>query len=562
MDASDFRKRGKEMVDYIADYMETISNRRVTPDVEPGYLAEKLPKKAPKKGEEFNDIMIDVDKYIIPGITHWQHPHFHAFFPAGNSFPSILGDMLSDAIGCVGFSWVASPACTELEIVVLDWFGKMLGLPNEFLHEGGTGGGVIQGSASECVLVTLLAARHTTLKDLKGRFPFVDDGILLPKLVAYSSKLAHSCVEKAGMIGLVKMRQLDVDEHFSLRGHVLERAIEEDRRLGLIPFYVCATLGTTACCSFDHLQELSEVCAKESVWLHVDAAYAGNALICAENQHYIRGIENATSFNCNPNKWMLVNFDCSLMWVRNKELLTSSMAVDPLYLQHKHDDKAEDFRHWGIPLSRRFRSLKIWFVIRTYGVEGLQHYIRKHIRLAKLFETYVKNDARFEVMGKVTMGLVCFRLKGPNSLTQKLCRMINESARLYTVPALINENYVIRFCVCAQDAMESDIEYAWRIISQEASELLDQRASIESNIEAEKNDRPEEVENNGEFDDVFPDFDDEIIFDQQRSNLQRARIRRNLFMRMVSDPKCYNPKVLRALNTDKPRHKSESDGEK
>lgn len=550
------------MVDYIADYMETINLRRVTPDVEPGYLRDLLPKKAPKKGEEFDEIMHDVDKAIMPGITHWQHSHFHAYFPAGNSYPSILGDMLSDAIGCVGFSWAASPACTELETVVLDWLGKMIGLPKVFMHEEETGGGVIQGSASECVLVTLLAAREVAIKQLKNSFPFIDEGVLLTKLVAYSSKLAHSCVEKAGMLGFVKMRQLEVDDNYSLRGYTLERAIEEDRRLGLIPFYVCATLGTTACCSFDNIAEIGEVCSKENVWLHVDAAYAGNALICPEFQYLLKGVEMVMSININPNKWMLLNFDCSVMWVRNRDDLTTSMTVDPLYLQHRHGDKAIDFRHWGIPLSRRFRSLKLWFVIRSYGVEGLQTYIRQHIRLAKLFETYVKNDARFEVMGKVTMGLVCFRIKGPNTLTQKLLHMINESGKLHMVPALINEYYVIRFAICTQNAEEADVEYAWRVISAEASELWSARASIESNIETEKLAMENIDQEIADDDDVFPDIDNNIIFDQQRNNLHRARMRRNLFLRMVSDPKCYNPKVLKALCAETRRNKSDSLDEK
>ncbi|XP_048760372.1 aromatic-L-amino-acid decarboxylase-like [Ostrea edulis] len=559
MDSVEFRRRGKEMVDYIANYMDTLAGRRVTPEVDPGYLRNKLPGKPPRKGDKFEDIMNDVEKAIMPGITHWQHPHFHAYFPAGNSFPSILGDMLSNAIGCVGFSWAASPACTELETLVLDWIGKSIGLPKQFLHEEGTGGGVIQGSASECVLVMLLAARHKAIRQLKAELPYIEDGILLSKLVAYSSKLAHSCVEKAGMLGFVKMRQLDVDEHYSLRGHVLERAIEEDRRLGLIPFFVCGTLGTTACCSFDNVSELGEVCAREHVWLHIDAAYAGNALICPEFRFLTKGIQNVTSINFNPNKWLLVNFDCSLLWIIDRTLLTSSMTVDPLYLQHKHDDKTVDLRHWGIPLSRRFRALKLWFVLRTYGIEGLQAQIHLHVKLAKLFETYVKNDARFELLGDVKMGLVCFRLKGPNSLTAKLLHMINESGKLHMVPALLNEVYVIRFAICAQNAKEDDIEFAWKVVSTEASSLLMEREYIENGINFEKVEVAEQK--NTDIDDVFPDFDDEFIFDQQKSNLHRARLRRSLFMRMVSDPKCYNPKVLKALCIDKKRTTSSSSDE-
>ncbi|XP_067659502.1 aromatic-L-amino-acid decarboxylase-like [Haliotis asinina] len=555
MDSSEFRDRGKEMVDYIADYMDTLSLRRVTPEVEPGYLRDLLPSRAPRKGENFTAIMKDIERAIMPGITHWQHPNFHAYFPAGNSYPSILGDMLSAAIGCIGFSWAASPACTELEIITLDWVGKMIGLPSIFLHESGIGGGVIQGSASECILVALLAARHTAMRQLKNRFPFIEDGLLLSKLVAYSSKLAHSCVEKAGMIGFVKMRQLDVDEKYSLRGQVLDNAIEEDRRLGLIPFFVCGTLGTTACCSFDNIQEIGEVCAKENVWLHVDAAYAGNAMICPEFQHLLKGIENANSLNFNTNKWLQVNFDCSLMWVKDNEALTTALTVDPLYLQHKHGDKAIDFRHWGIPLSRRFRAIKLWFVIRTYGLEGLQHRIREHVRLAKLFKKLVETDDRFEIMGEVTMGLVCFRLQGPNAVTQKLLKVVNDSGKLHMVPALINEHYVIRFAICAEKADDKDIYFAWDVIRSFASEILVYQR--DSNRDTEK----ESSESISEDDDeVFPEFDSELIFDNQRCNMQRARLRRSLFLKMVSDPKSYNPRVLKALHIDNRRNRSQSLG--
>ncbi|XP_052760569.1 aromatic-L-amino-acid decarboxylase-like [Mya arenaria] len=560
MDADDFEKHGIEMVRYIAQYMRTLPQRSVTSDVEPGYMRNMLPSHAPIHAENFQDIMADVEKIIMPGVTHWQHPEFHAYFPAGNSFPSILGDMLSNAIGCVGFSWAASPACTELEILVLDWIGKLINLPSVFLHEGGQGGGVIQGSASECVLVTLLASRHAAIQLVKP-YPYIDDGYVLSKLVAYSSKLAHSCVEKAGMIGLVKMRQLDVDENYSLRGYTLERAIEEDRRMGLIPFYVVATLGTTGCCSFDNVEELGEVCSKEGVWLHVDAAYAGNALICPEFQHLTKGVQNASSINFNPNKWMLVNFDCSLMWVRDRKALTSALTVDPVYLQHEHDDKELDFRHWGIPLSRRFRSLKLWFVLRCYGVEGLQKYIRRHVRLAKAFEEHVRNDDIFDVIGEVTMGLVCFRLKGPNTLTQRLLKKINSSHQLHMVPALVNENFVIRFAICAENADEKDISFAWKVITEAAECLMSSKSELERPGGLERIETLEMSETESE-DEVFDRelFDTDLIFDQQRITLRRACERRNLFHRMVSDPKGFNRTVLKALSIDGQRKiRSESD---
>jgi len=483
MDVTEFRKRGKEMVDYIADYYETIHERRVLPEVQPGYMRPMLPTRAPRKGEPWEDIMRDVDRAIVPGLTLWQHPRFHAYFPLGASFPSVLADMLGNALGVVGFSWASSPALTELELVVMDWLAKLIGLPQAFMHEHGVGGGVIQGSASDCVLVSLLSARHAAMKKLKAQHPMVEEGVLLSKLVAYRSKMAHSCVEKAGMIACVKMRELDTDDNHSLRGPTLQKAIEEDRRLGLIPFYCCGTLGTTSVCSFDKIDEVGPVCEKEQVYLHIDAAYAGSALICPEFQYLIKGIQHVNSFNFNPNKWMLVTFDCSTMWVRDKRLLTSALTVDPLYLQHQHSDKAVDFRHWGIPLSRRFRSLKLWFVLRSYGVEGIQKYIREHVRLAKKFESLVRNNPKFEILGNVTMGLVCFRLKGSNYRTQTLLRAINMSGKLHMVPALVNEDYVIRFAVCAENAIDDDIIYAWRVITQMAEEVIE---LCDSNRESEE----------------------------------------------------------------------------
>ncbi|XP_059179396.1 aromatic-L-amino-acid decarboxylase-like isoform X2 [Physella acuta] len=452
--------------------------------------------------------------------------------------------MLSDVIGCIGFSWAASPACVELETLMLDWIGQMIGLPNRFLHTSGQGGGVIQGSASECVLVALLSARHKSIKSLKLKQPYIEDGQLLSKLVGYCSKLAHSCVEKAGMIGFVKMRHLDVDEKFSLRGHVLEDAIEEDKKLGLIPFFVCATLGTTACCSFDNLQELGDVCTRHGVYLHVDAAYAGNALICPEFQFLIEGVENVDSFGFNTNKWLQVNFDCSLMWVKSVETLTTALTVDPLYLQHRHGDKAIDLRHWGIPLSRRFRALKLWFVIRTYGLEGLQKRIREHCRLAKEFEEKILSDNRFVLLGDVTMGLVCFRLRGPNTLTQRLLKTINDSGKLHMVPALLNEHYIIRFALCTEYACDDDITYAWHVITSTVDELLHERQRCDSNKE-EGNLCDLDIESD---ENTFAAFEDEIIFDNQRDHLQRAQVMRSLFFKMVSDPKCYNPRVLRSLS--------------
>ncbi|KAG9510440.1 Tyrosine decarboxylase [Fragariocoptes setiger] len=484
MNTDKFRLYGRQLIDYIGDFADTIGKRRVTPlNIEPGYLRSLLPVAAPLDGEPFPEIMQDFEKHIMRGITHWQHPRFHAYFPAGNAYPSILADMLSDAIGCVGFSWAASPACTELEIIMLDWMGKMIGLPDEFLclsRADSKGGGVIQGSASECVLVNMLAARYAAIERLRKKYPNTPDGTLLTKLIGYCSKESHSCVEKAAMISFIKMRALETDDKYALRGDTLAKGIKADLANGLEPFLVSATLGTTSCCSFDNLEEVGRVCHEHNLWLHVDAAYAGSALICPEFKYLMRGIEFASSFNMNPNKWMLINFDCSLMWVKDRFQLTRAFVVDPLYLQHSFSDQAIDYRHWGIPLSRRFRSLKLWFVIRNYGVSGLQNYIRNHVKLAKQFEQLLLADKRFEIINQVVLGLVCFRLIGSNALNQRLLSNINASGKLHMVPASLNGRYIIRFCVCAQDASEKDIIYSFQCIAQFATELFE---SIEAGRE-------------------------------------------------------------------------------
>ncbi|KAK9695747.1 Pyridoxal-dependent decarboxylase conserved domain [Popillia japonica] len=528
MDSHEFSIRGKEMIEYICKYLDNLESRRVTPSVEPGYLKNVLPDEAPDDAEDWDRIMADVEQKIMPGVTHWQHPRFHAYFPSGNSFPSILGDMLSAAIGCIGFSWAAAPACTELETIVLDWFGKAIGLPDEFLalKEGSKGGGVIQTSASECVLVCMLAARAQALKRLKHQHPFVEEGLLLSKLMAYCSKEAHSCVEKSAMICFVKLRILEPDEKSSLRGQHLLAAMEEDEAMGLIPFFVSTTLGTTGCCSFDNLQEIGPICQKfPCVWLHVDAAYAGNAMICPELKYLLAGVEYADSFNTNPNKWLLVNFDCSTMWVRDKIRLTSALVVDPLYLQHGYTDSAIDYRHWGVPLSRRFRSLKLWFVLRSYGIKGIQNYIRHHINLAKRFESHVRKDRRFEVCNDVFLGLVCFRLKGSDELNKKLLSNINASGKIHMVPATVREKYIIRFCVVAQNSTKDDIDYAWKVIIEFAEDLLE----------------TQELEKDLEFRDEVAD-----ILDKKRQ--QTLAHKRSFFVRMVSDPKIYNPSIAKTLS--------------
>lgn len=477
MDAEEFRRFGKQMVDYVADYLENIRDRKPFPDVSPGYLKELIPDKAPDEAEQWPDVMKDIERVIMPGVTHWHSPQFHAYFPTANSYPAIVADILSDAIGCIGFSWASSPACTELEMVVLDWLAKMLELPDCFLHSSeGHGGGVIQGTASEATLVALLSARTQRLHQILGdKFSHSPDEGIISKMVAYCSAQAHSSVERAALIGAVKVRLLETDEKFSLRGETLQRAIEKDREAGLIPFFLCATLGTTSVCSFDNVLELGTVCEKEGLWMHIDAAYAGSAFICPEFRPLLNGVEHAMSFNFNPHKWLQVNFDCSAMWVKDSRLLSDAFNVDPLYLKHDNQGAIPDFRHWHIPLGRRFRSLKLWFVLRLFGIKGLQERIRKDVKLAHQFEELVKADQRFEIFGEVVLGLVCFRIKGSNEVNERLLKTINDDRRIHMVPSKVNDTFFLRFAVCASRTESKDVKFAWEVIQELTEKISDEK---------------------------------------------------------------------------------------
>uniref|UniRef100_A0A8C8RBA4 Aromatic-L-amino-acid decarboxylase n=1 Tax=Pelusios castaneus TaxID=367368 RepID=A0A8C8RBA4_9SAUR len=423
MDTSEFRKRGKEMVDYIADYYDQLDTRQVYPDVEPGYLRHLIPDSAPQEPESFEDVLKDVERIIMPGVTHWHSPYFFAYFPTASSFPALLADVLSGGIGCIGFSW---------------------------------------GSASEATLVTLLAARTKMIRRVQSENPELTEADIMSRLVAYASDQAHSSVERAGLIGGVMIKNIPSDDKFAVRGSALKKVLHEDRAAGLIPFFFCATLGTTPCCSFDRLLELGPICNRETIWMHVDAAYAGSAFICPEFRYLLNGVEFADSFNFNPHKWLLVNFDCSALWVKKRSDLTSAFKLDPLYLQHCHQDSGNS----------SFRSLKMWFVFRMYGIKGLQEYIRKHVKLSHEFENLVHQDERFEICAEVTLGLVCFRLKASNELNEALLKSINESRKIHLVPCHLREKFVLRFAICSRTVESFHVQFAWKHISKLATDLL------------------------------------------------------------------------------------------
>lgn len=473
MTPEEFRQYGKAMVDWIADYYENIESYPVLSQVSPGQIRAMLPTEPPRQGESFETILKDVESTVLPGITHWQSPNFFAFFPANASGPAILGELLSAGFGVQGMLWSTSPACTELETHVLDWMVDMLDLPTKF-KSSEKGGGVIQDSASSASLCALLAARERATaygSNEKGC-----DG----QLVAYVSTQTHSSVEKgvkiAG-IGSQNLRPIDVDNHFAMRPNVLAEQIKKDRSAGLIPFFVCATVGTTSSNAIDPLPEIGRICRDENLWLHVDAAMAGSAAVCPEYRHIHNGLELADSYCFNPHKWMFTNFDCDCFYVADREVLIKTLSILPEYLRNEATASGAviDYRDWHIPLGRRFRSLKLWFVIRHYGVEGLQYHIRQHVQLAQEFAGWMEADERFELAAPVPLNLVCFRHKSGDEFNQHLMEHLNQSGKLYLTHTMLNDRFTLRFCVGQTHTEHRHVNQAWNEI-QEVTEILEKHS--------------------------------------------------------------------------------------
>jgi len=469
MTPEEFRRYGRAVVDWVAEYYEKVESLPVLSRVEPGQIRASLPPEPPMKGEPFEAMLRDVDRLILPGITHWQSPNFFAFFPANASGPSILGELLSAGLGVQGMLWATSPACTELETHVMDWLVEMLDLPRKF-KSSSTGGGVIQDSASSASLCALLAAREKATKfnsNEKGC-----DG----RLVAYVSTQTHSSIEKAVKIagmGRQNLRFLEVDDRFALRPDSLARQIQQDRRAGLVPCFVCATVGTTSSNAIDPLPEIGKICRQEGLWLHVDGAMAGTAAVCPEYRHIHAGLDLADSYCFNPHKWMFTNFDCDCFFVADRAALIHTLSILPEYLRNQATESGAviDYRDWQIPLGRRFRSLKLWFVIRHYGVEGLRYHIRRHIDLAQKFARWIQEDGRFELVVPPPLNLVCFRHKGGDVLNQRLMERLNQSGRLYLTHTKLNDRFTLRLCVGQTHTEEEHVYRAWQMIQKTAAEL-------------------------------------------------------------------------------------------
>ncbi len=467
MTPDDFRRYGRDVVDWIADYYERVETLPVMSSVEPGQIRSSLPAKPPLYGENFSDILQDMDDLILPGVTHWQSPNFFAYFPANSSPPSVLGELLSAGLGVQGMLWSTSPACTELETHMMDWMVDILDLPAHFKSTS-RGGGVIQDSASSATLCAILAARERTTNYVSNEKGNAD------RLVAYSSTQTHSSLEKgvkiAG-IGRENLRLIEVDETFAMRPNLLASQIEQDIGAGLTPFIVCATVGSTSSSAMDPLPEIGAICCKHNIWFHVDAAMYGTAAICPEYRDINNGVELADSYTFNPHKWMFTNFDCNCFFVKEREGIINTLSIMPEYLRNIATESGQvfDYRDWQVPLGRRFRALKLWFVIRHYGVEGLRHHIRQHVELAQTFADWVRTSEQFELVVEPKLNLICFRHIGGNEINQQLMDRLNESGDLYLTHTKLNGQLTLRVCVGQTHTTYTHVKRAWQRIQEEAA---------------------------------------------------------------------------------------------
>ncbi len=469
MSINEFKENGYKVIDWIADYYENIESYPVLSMIKPGELRKSLPKNPPKDGENFNNILNDMDDKIIPGVTHWQSPNFFAYFPCNATGPAILGDLLSSGLGIQGMLWASSPACTELESHVLDWLVDMLHLPEKFKSDS-FGGGVIQDTASSATLCALIAAREKISNGKINESGF-DDSIRI-----YTSMEAHSSIEKAvkiAGIGSKNLRLIEVDQDFAMNPIKLREAINTDIKNGKTPAFVCATIGTTSSTAIDPLNEIGKICDEFGVWLHVDAAMAGSASICPEYQFIHNGIEYADSYCFNPHKFLLTNFDCSCLYVSDREALIKSLTINPEYLKTEasQSDTVFDYRDWQVPLGRRFRALKLWSVIRYYGINGIQSHIRGHIESAKLLSELIIKDNRFEIMAPTVLNLVCFRYRESDQFNKLLLNELNKSGELYLVHTKLNNKYTIRFSIGQTNTTEEHVLNAWKFILKKTEEL-------------------------------------------------------------------------------------------
>ncbi len=459
MSNDEFRRAGHEMIDWIADYWERVEDLPVLSQVEPGDIRASLPTSPPESGEAWSDIMSDVDELIMPGITHWQSPNFFAYFPANASPPSVLGELMSAGLGVQGMLWATSPACTELETHMMDWMIDLCGLPDRF-RSGGAGGGVIQDSASSGALVAILAARERTA----GQWRW-------DELVAYSSEHAHSSMIKGCKIaGLTEdqVRSIPSDPTtHAMDAQALRRAMEEDIVAGRRPFFVQATAGTTSSTAFDPVHEIADICKEYVAWLHLDGAFAGAAAVAPEFRFVNDGLERVDSYTFNPHKWLLTNFDCSMFFVADRQPMIAALSVLPEYLRNAASDEGAvvDYRDWQIPLGRRFRALKLWFVIRTHGAEGLANFVRSHVDMAKNFEAKIEAHPQYEIVAPTPLSLVTFRHVGGDADNERIRDAINNGGESYITHTKLNGQTVLRLAIGAVRTEQRHVDATYNLLA-------------------------------------------------------------------------------------------------
>lgn len=462
MSPEEFRRAGRAVVDWVADYLERLEAFPVRSKVEPGEVREKVPAAPPERPESLEALLADLERVVLPGITHWQSPRFFAYFPANASPEAILGELVSAGLGVQGMSWVTSPACTELETAMLDWLAELCGLPARFRSDS-DGGGVIQDTASSATLCALLAARERA-SGFASNARGVD-----PRQVVYASSEAHSSVEKAvriAGIGTDRLRRIPVDAAFRMDPNALAERIAADRAAGLVPAFVCATVGTTSSGAIDPLPAIGEVACEAGAWLHVDAAWAGSAAVCPEHRHILEGLEFADSYCFNPHKWLLVNFDCDAFWVADRAALIRALSILPEYLVNEAtlSGAVIDYRDWQVPLGRRFRALKLWFVLRLLGAEGLRAHVRRHVALAREFAAWVEAEPTLELAAPPSLALVCFRHVAGDEATRRLQGDLDARDDLFLTHTRLSDRHVLRMAIGGTWTERRHVEAAWERI--------------------------------------------------------------------------------------------------
>ncbi|WP_343448726.1 pyridoxal-dependent decarboxylase [Micromonospora oryzae] len=467
MDPEEFRRAGHAIVDWIADYWATLGQRPVTSQDPPGTVAAALPAGPTAHGEPVAALLADLDALVTPRLTHWQHPGFFGYFPANTSGPSVLGDLVSSGLGVQGMLWASAPACTELETVMLDWLAGLLGLPEQF-RSTGPGGGVIQDSASSATLVATLAALH---RASGGRWRQVG---VDRRYRAYTSTEGHSSIEKAARIaglGGDGVRVVAADpQTLAMDPDALRAAIRADLAAGDVPAIVVATIGTTSTTAVDPVPQIGAVCAEYGVWLHVDAAYAGAAAVCPELRWSHAGLEYADSYCFDPHKWLLTGFDCDAFWVADSAELVEALTVLPEFLRNAASDSGAvvDYRDWQVPLGRRFRALKLWFVLRWYGVEGLRAHVRSHVALADRFAARVRADDRFVLAAPHPFSLVCFRLAAGDEASAGLLERVNATGRVFLTHTRVAGRFTLRLAIGSPLTTQAHVDDAWELLSEAA----------------------------------------------------------------------------------------------